>query len=339
MAGAVQNFATMCPMNCHPTLCGMLVDVQDGEVVGVRGDKDNPDSQGFLCVRGQASRQIIGNPKRLLKPLIRDRRSDGAWSETSWDEALDLIAARIRKAGREATALWSGHGNLANNYGPSSGGQMLTRFANLYGCQYWSPAMICWGLGGFGLGLTGALEINTKEDNGGEFAVDRVVGRQPGEPAQHRAACAGGEKARRQDRDNRRPRDRSSGLIGRSHADPSRRGRGTGPRLARLPRVGRPQASGEQPPGKSDVSSGAQQIELYREQLRDYLVATGAPEGLLVFVTTGQIVRVRSNLQPTAAVDADLRAPGRSRPALGGGLMSGTHHSPALPDATSRVEP
>ena len=24
MAGAVQTFATMCPMNCHPTLCGML---------------------------------------------------------------------------------------------------------------------------------------------------------------------------------------------------------------------------------------------------------------------------------------------------------------------------
>ena len=166
MAGAVQTFTTMCPMNCHPTLCGMLVDVQDGEVVGVRGDKDNPDSQGFLCVRGQASRQIIGNPKRLLKPLIRDRRSDDAWREAGWDEALDLIAARIRKAGREATALWSGHGNLANNYGLSSGGQMLTRFANLYGCQYWSPAMICWGLGGFGLGLTGALEINTKEDMG-----------------------------------------------------------------------------------------------------------------------------------------------------------------------------
>jgi anaerobic selenocysteine-containing dehydrogenase len=65
MAGAVRTTATMCPMNCHPTLCGMLVDVRDGELVGVRGDKDNPDSQGFLCVRGQASRQIIGNPARL----------------------------------------------------------------------------------------------------------------------------------------------------------------------------------------------------------------------------------------------------------------------------------
>jgi anaerobic selenocysteine-containing dehydrogenase len=166
MAGAMRTIATMCPMNCHPTLCGMLVDVRDGELVGVRGDKNNPDSQGFLCVRGQASRQIIGNPARLLKPLIRDRRSDDAWREAGWDEALDLIAGQMTAAGRERVALWGGHGNLANNYGVSSGPQMLARFANLYGCQYWSPAMICWGLGGFGVGITGALEVNTKEDMG-----------------------------------------------------------------------------------------------------------------------------------------------------------------------------
>ena len=173
MAGPIRTIPTMCPMNCHPTLCGMLVDVQDGELLGVRGDKDNPDSQGFLCVRGQASRQIIGNPKRLLKPLIREHRSDDAWQEASWDEALDLIASRIAAAGREGTALWSGHGNLANNFGLSTGSQLLSRFANLYGCQYWNPAMICWGLGGFGVGLTGALKINTKEDMGAnaEFIV------------------------------------------------------------------------------------------------------------------------------------------------------------------------
>src|SRR5262249_8354340 len=35
-----------------------------------------------------------------------------------------------------------------------------------YGAQWWNPTMICWGLGGFGLGLTGVLETNTKEDMG-----------------------------------------------------------------------------------------------------------------------------------------------------------------------------
>lgn len=166
MTGVTRTIPTMCPMNCHPTLCGMLVDIEDGRLAGVRGDRDNPDSQGFLCVRGQAARQIIGNPKRLLKPLVRDRRGTDSWREASWDHVLDRIAERITAAGRDRTALWGGHGNLANNYGLSLGSQMLARFANLSGCQYWGAAMICWGLGGFGLGLTGALEINTKEDMG-----------------------------------------------------------------------------------------------------------------------------------------------------------------------------
>jgi ATP-dependent exoDNAse (exonuclease V) beta subunit len=51
---------------------------------------------------------------------------------------------------------------------------------------------------------------------------------------------------------------------------------------------------------KTDVNPTTQQIDLYREQIRDYLAATGAPEGLLVFVTSGQLVRVRPVLQPTA---------------------------------------
>ncbi len=157
---------TMCPMSCHPTLCGMLVEVEDGRLVGVRGDQDNPDSQGFLCVRGQASREIIGNPARLLHPLIRHRRTEDAWRQATWDEALDLIVARMQAVGRQAVGIWSGHGNAATNYGTRIGGVLMRRFAHLYGCQQWNPTMICWGLGAFGLGLTGVLETNTKEDMG-----------------------------------------------------------------------------------------------------------------------------------------------------------------------------
>lgn len=156
---------TMCPMNCHPTLCGMLVEVEGGRLLAVRGDPDNPDSQGFLCVRGQASREIIDNPRRCLVPLLRSRR-DAAWEPASWDAALDRIAERMQRAGRKAVGLWSGHGLFANNYGTRLGSHLLRRFANFYGCQWWNPTMICWGLGAFGIGLTGVLEPNTKEDMG-----------------------------------------------------------------------------------------------------------------------------------------------------------------------------
>jgi anaerobic selenocysteine-containing dehydrogenase len=148
----------------------MLADIEDGRLAGVRGDPDNPDSRGFLCIRGQASGEIIDNPGRLLQPLIRARRGD-TLRRASWDEALDLVATRMRAAGREAVGTWSGHGLFANNYGTRLGSHLVRRFSNLYGCQWWNPTMICWGLGGFGLGLTGILETNTKEDMGAHAAL------------------------------------------------------------------------------------------------------------------------------------------------------------------------
>ncbi|GIX48933.1 MAG: molybdopterin oxidoreductase [Candidatus Tectimicrobiota bacterium] len=154
---------TMCPMNCHPTLCGMLVTVEDGRLLEIRGDRDNPDSQGFLCVRGQAAGEILSSPARLRRPLLRRRLAD-SWREVSWEEALALMVQRMQAAGREAVGIWAGHGALSTSYGTRIGAQLLRRFANFYGCQWWNPTMICWGLGAFGLGLTGVLATHTKED-------------------------------------------------------------------------------------------------------------------------------------------------------------------------------
>jgi anaerobic selenocysteine-containing dehydrogenase len=47
--------STMCPMNCWPTICGMRVEVADGRVAGIHGDPANPESRGFLCLRGRAA--------------------------------------------------------------------------------------------------------------------------------------------------------------------------------------------------------------------------------------------------------------------------------------------
>ena len=154
---------TMCPMNCHPTLCGMLAEVRDGKLVGVTGDEANPDSRGFLCIRGQASREVIDNPARLLNPLIRDRRRDD-FRRATWDEALERIVAGMGEPA--AVGIWPGHGTFTTNYGTRINAQLLARFANFHGSQFWSPSMVCWGLGAFGLGLTGMLETNTKEDMG-----------------------------------------------------------------------------------------------------------------------------------------------------------------------------
>ncbi len=143
----------------------MLAEVRDGELVAVRGDAANPDSRGFLCIRGQASREVIGNPARLLHPLVRDRRTE-PFRQATWEEACARIVSSIQGAPPQATAIWPGHGGITTSYGTRIGPQLMARFANLHGSQFWNPTMVCWGLGAFGLALTGVLETNTKEDMG-----------------------------------------------------------------------------------------------------------------------------------------------------------------------------
>jgi len=153
---------TMCPMNCHPTYCGMLVEVgADGRARRVDGDPDNPDSRGFLCVRGRAAVEIPHNERRLRVPLRRaGARGGGAWREIGWPAALDEIAGQIRATRPDRVGVWFGHGA----YVTTIARPLIMRFGHLGGFQVWNPAIVCWALGAYGLALTGVLEANTKED-------------------------------------------------------------------------------------------------------------------------------------------------------------------------------
>lgn len=155
-----KTYRTMCPMNCWPTLCGMQVEVDEGGVVGVHGDPANPESRGFLCLRGRAAGEIIDNPNRIMRPRVCDRRSSDRWRDTTWDQALDKIAGAIRAAGAHRTAVWCGHGTLVNTVSL----MMSLRFANMLGAQSWDGSIVCWGLGGFGIWLTGVPDVNSADD-------------------------------------------------------------------------------------------------------------------------------------------------------------------------------
>ena len=162
MPEAATTTRTMCPMTCHPTFCGMMVETEDGKLKSISGDKGNPDSKGFLCVRGRNTGEVFNNGERLMTPLIRDSRDSDAWRPASWAEANELIAGRMKAAGAQQVGLWAGHGAFTT--GSAVTAQLTQRFADFYGCQTWSPAMVCWGLGGLGVGLTGALKTHTMDD-------------------------------------------------------------------------------------------------------------------------------------------------------------------------------
>jgi anaerobic selenocysteine-containing dehydrogenase len=69
---------TICAI-CDPlSHCGIDAYVKDGMVVKVEGTKENPHSEGTLCSKGNASRQIIYHTDRIRTPLVRKGPPTGA---------------------------------------------------------------------------------------------------------------------------------------------------------------------------------------------------------------------------------------------------------------------
>jgi anaerobic selenocysteine-containing dehydrogenase len=78
--------------------CGVLVQVKEGRVVEVTGEKHNPVNQGALCAKGRASLEYLYHPDRLTSPLRRaGKRGEGKWTKISWDKAFDIIAERFSR--------------------------------------------------------------------------------------------------------------------------------------------------------------------------------------------------------------------------------------------------
>ncbi len=88
-----------CPLDC-PDLCGLEVTVEDGRVTEVTGDHRNPMTAGFVCGKVRKLADHLYGDDRLTVPLVRaGNKGSGQWRKATWDEALDLIASRLRGRG------------------------------------------------------------------------------------------------------------------------------------------------------------------------------------------------------------------------------------------------
>jgi anaerobic selenocysteine-containing dehydrogenase len=131
----------------------VLVDVEEGRVSGIRGDKDHPFSAGFICTKGQHALALHEHADRVHVPLKRAGvRGAGRWRELGWDEALDEIADRIRElSGRH------GPETLALGFGTFHGADfgIGQRLLNLFGSPNAAGQdKICYGPGALGEALT-----------------------------------------------------------------------------------------------------------------------------------------------------------------------------------------
>lgn len=116
--------------DCH-SKCGVILTVNDdNEIVRVEGDKNNPVNDGILCVKAFSAQEIHSHPDRLKYPMKRktwsveephtENRGKDEWERITWDEALDLIEAKMRQIideyGSESIIISQGTGRGSNHF-------------------------------------------------------------------------------------------------------------------------------------------------------------------------------------------------------------------------------
>ncbi len=82
---------TTCPY-CGTGCALYLLSDDAGRLVGVEPSATHPVSRGRLCVKGWNAYAFVHHPDRLTTPLVR---RGGRLQPASWDEALELVAARL----------------------------------------------------------------------------------------------------------------------------------------------------------------------------------------------------------------------------------------------------
>ncbi len=73
--------------------CGLYLQVEGHQIVGVEPDPEHPVSKGELCLKGYYGYKHLQDSRRLTAPLMK---KDGAFVPISWDAALDYAAEHLQ---------------------------------------------------------------------------------------------------------------------------------------------------------------------------------------------------------------------------------------------------
>jgi formate dehydrogenase major subunit len=107
----VQKTVSVCPY-CAVG-CSTLVYHRAGRIMDIEGNPDSPINAGTLCPKGSATFGLHVSPYRWTK--VRYRRPYSAeWEDLSLEEALDMIAERVKKTREETWEEKNAEGNKLN---------------------------------------------------------------------------------------------------------------------------------------------------------------------------------------------------------------------------------
>lgn len=103
--------------NLCEAICGIEITVHPEGRLDIRGDKDDPFSQGYICPKAVALQDFHFDKDRLKHPV---RRTPNGWQRIGWDEAFDEVTRNLKriqaKHGRSSVATYLGNPNV-HNYG------------------------------------------------------------------------------------------------------------------------------------------------------------------------------------------------------------------------------
>ncbi len=102
-------------------MCGIEVTTEqvggENHITSIVGDKKNPFSQGHVCPKAKALKDLYDDKDRVRHPL---KKVGDSWQQITWDEALDTVAQNIftiqQQHGNNAFGTYLGNPN-AHNYG------------------------------------------------------------------------------------------------------------------------------------------------------------------------------------------------------------------------------
>jgi anaerobic selenocysteine-containing dehydrogenase len=78
-------------------MCSLLAEVEDGRVLRIKGDPEQPFTAGFACAKVNRDAELVHSPERLQTPLRRvGPKGQGKFAPIGWDGALDEITGRWR---------------------------------------------------------------------------------------------------------------------------------------------------------------------------------------------------------------------------------------------------
>ena len=120
-----------CPHDC-PDTCSMIFEVQEGKLIGVKGNPDHPMTRGGLCVKLNDYEKRHYHPDRLLYPMRRTGpKGSKQFERITWDKALDEIVTRwkaiIAEHGSQAIVPYSYLGNQGLVHGLNGGDAFFNR--------------------------------------------------------------------------------------------------------------------------------------------------------------------------------------------------------------------